>query len=114
MNEEKFWTILQQDIPTPNPIVYRLYYNDDGAPIIYSMEALPGNYIEVDQSTYVLAPFNIKVIDGKLVYIKPVITVNKLQPADLNGTACDPRDVCVIVDTDRLHTKWATVNNELN
>jgi hypothetical protein len=113
MNEEEFWSILQ-DIPASNPIVYRLYYNDDGAPIIYSMEALPGNYIEVDQSTYVLAPFNVKVIDGKLVYIKPVITVKKLQPTDLIGTACDPGDVCVIVDTDRLHTKWTTVNNELN
>jgi hypothetical protein len=112
MNEEEFWAILQ-DVPEPAPIFYRLYYNDTGSPIIYSMEHLPGNYIEVDQSTYVLAPFNVKVIDSKLVYIKPVITIKKLQPSR-NGTACDPRDVCVVVDTDHPHVKWTTVNNELN
>jgi hypothetical protein len=112
MNEEEFWAILQ-DIPAPTPMVYRLYYNDDGAPIIYSMEALPGNYIEVDQSTYVSTPFNVRVIDGKLIYIKPVITVKKLQPST-DGTACNPCDVCVVVDADQPHVKWNLVNNEIN
>jgi hypothetical protein len=113
MTEEDFWKILQA-IPEPKQVFYRLYYNDDGSPIIYSMEHLPGNYIEVDQSTYVLAPFNVRVINGKLVYIKPVITVKKLQPNNLNGTACDPRDICVIVDTTQPHVKWTIANNEIN
>jgi hypothetical protein len=113
MTEEEFWSILK-DVTEPKPIFYRLYHNDDGSPIIYSMEVLPGNYIEVDPSTYALAPFNVKVIDGKLTYIKPVITVKKLQPNDLTGTACDSRDVCVVVDTDQTHIKWTMVNNELN
>ena len=113
MTEEEFWAILK-DIPEPKPIFYRLYYNDDGSPIIYSMEVLPGNYIEVDPSTYALAPFNVKVINDKLTYIKPAITVKKLQPNDRNGTTCDPRDICVVVDTDQTHTKWTMVNNELN
>lgn len=112
MTKEEFWAILHAT-PEPNQVFYRLYYNKDGAPIIYSMEDLPGNYIEVDQSTYVLAPFNVKVIDGNLVYIKPVITVKKLQPS-IDGTACDPRDVCIVVDTDQPHVKWTTVSNELN
>jgi hypothetical protein len=112
MNEEEFWTILQA-IPEPKPIFYRLYYNNTGAPIIYSMEALLGNYIEVDQSTYVLAPFNVKVIDGKLVYIKSVVTVKKLQPSNV-GTACDPQDVCIVVNTDQPHVKWNSVNNEID
>ena len=113
LTEEEFWSILR-DIPEPKSIFYRLYYNDGGSPIIYSMEELPGNYIEVDQPTYVLAPFNVKVINGKLTYIKPAITVKKLQPNDLNGTTCDPRDVCVVVGTDQTHIKWTMVNNELN
>jgi hypothetical protein len=113
MTEEEFWAILHS-VPDPNPIFYRLYYHDNGSPIIYSMEHLPGNYIEVDQPTYVLAPFNVRVTDGKLVYIKPVITVKKLQPTDLNGTACDPRNVCVVVDTNSPHIKWTIVNNEIN
>ena len=105
MNEEEFWKILQS-MPNPTPLFYKLYYNDDGSPIIYSMEELPGNYIEVDQETYVLAPFNVRVVDDKLVYIKPVITIKKLQPTGPNGTACDPRDVCVVVDPTQPYTKW--------
>jgi hypothetical protein len=112
MNEEDFWSILQA-IPEPKQIFYRLYYNDAGSPIIYSMEDLPGNYIEVDQPTYVLAPFNVKIINSKLVYIKPVVTVKKLQPS-IDGTACNPQDVCIVVDTNQPHVKWNIVNNELN
>jgi hypothetical protein len=112
MTEEEFWAILH-NAPEPTPVSYRLYYKDDGSPVIYSMEDLPGNYIEVDQSTYVSTPFNVKVINGKLVYIKPVISIKKLQPSR-NGTACNPQDVCIVVDTNQPHTKWTIVNNELN
>ena len=113
MTENEFWQILQT-APEPKPIFYRLYYNDNGAPIIYSMEDLPGNYIDVDQETYVLASFNVRVLDGKLTYIKPMIAVKKLQPDKVNGTACDPRDVCVVVNLDQPHAKWNLVNNELD
>jgi hypothetical protein len=112
MTEKEFWQILHAPAKSM-PIFYRLYHDDSGSPIIYSMEELPGNYIEVDQGTYVLAPFNVKVIDGKLIYIKPVITVKKLQPS-INGTACNPQDVCIVVSQDQPHTKWNLVNNELN
>ena len=112
MTEEEFWAILHS-AAEPQPIFYRLYYDSDGFPIIYSMEHLSDNYIEVDQKTYVLAPFNVRVVNGKLTYIKPVVTVKKLQPGTV-GTACDPRDVCVVVDADQPHTKWTIVNNEIN
>ena len=115
MNEltaEEFWSTLHA-APEPSPVFYRLYYDDDGTPIIYSMEELPGNYIDVDQQTYVLTPFNVRVVNGKLTYIKPVVTVKKLQP-NINGTACDPRDVCVVVDADQPHIKWTIVNNEID
>jgi hypothetical protein len=112
MTEEEFWVILH-NAPDPNPIFYRLYYNDDGSPIIYSMEELPDNYIEVDQETYILTPVNVRVVDGKLIYIKPVITVKKLQPST-DGIACDPRDVCIVVAEDQPHINWTIVNNEIN
>ena len=112
MTEEEFWAILHA-APEPTPITYRLYYDDKGSPIIYSMEVLPDNYIDVDQQTYVLAPFNVRVVDGKLVHIKPVVTVKKLQPSD-SGTPCDPRDVCIVVTADQPHTKWTITNNEIN
>ena len=113
MTEEEFWSVLA-NMPVAEPVFYRLYYNDDGTPIIYSMESLPGNYIEVDQQTYVLAAFNVRVVDGKLVYIKPVITIKKLQPNVSAGVACNPQDICVVVDLDQPHTKWNIVHNELN
>ena len=112
MTEEEFWSILRA-MPAPSPVFYRLYYTDTGSPIIYSMEHLPGNYIEVDQPTYVLAPFNVRVINGNLVFIKPVVTVKKLQPS-IEGTACDPQDVCIVVNTGQPHVKWTIVNNEIN
>lgn len=112
MTEQEFWAILHA-APEPTPVTYRLYYDNSGAPIIYSMEELPDNYIEVDQPTYVLAPFNVRVVDGQLVHIKPVVTVKKLQPSD-QGTACNPGDVCIVVGTDQPHTKWNLVNNEIN
>jgi hypothetical protein len=113
MTEEEFWAALH-NLPGAAPIFYRLYYNDDGSPIIYSMEELPGNYIEVDQQTYVLSAFNVRVVDSKLVYIKPVITVKKLQPNLVTGITCAPQDVCVIVDSDQPHVKWNIVHNEFN
>ena len=112
MTEQEFWSILQATSEC-KPVFYRLYYNDDGTPIIYSMEELSGNYIEVDQQTYVLTPFNVRVVDGKLIHIKPVITVKKLQPSN-TGTTCDISDVCVVVSADQPHTKWTIVNNEIN
>jgi hypothetical protein len=112
MTEEEFWTILHS-APEPTPAFYRLYYSDTGVPIIYSMEEFPDNYIEVDQQTYVLAPFDVRVVDGKIIYIKPVVTVKKLQPSD-TGLACDPNDVCIIVKQDQPHIKWTIVNNEIN
>jgi hypothetical protein len=78
------------------------------------MEELSGNYIEVDQQTYVLAPFNVRVSDGKLVYIEPVVTVKKLQPNNTEGTACDPSDVCIVVNEDQPNQKWTIATNEIN
>ena len=113
MTPDEFWSILHA-MPKPVPVSYRLYYSDSGAPIIYTMEELSGNYIEVDQETYALAPFNICVIDNKIVYTKPVITVKKLHPTPNKGTACDPRDVCIVVGADQAHTKWSLKTNETN
>lgn len=112
MTEQELWDLLH-NTPEPAPVSYRLYHTADGSPIIYSMEELLDNYIEVDQQTYVLAPFNVRVVSGKLTRIKPVVTVKKLQPSTA-GTACDPYDVCIIVDPDQPHTKWTIVNNEIN
>jgi len=113
MTPEEFWSVLH-NMPLSPPVFYRLYYSDDGAPIMYSMEDGPGNYIDVDPQTYAIAPFNVRVVDNKLTYIRPKTAIKKLQPAIADGIACDLRDVCVVVDTGQPHTKWTMVNNEIN
>ena len=99
----------------PDPIspTYRLYYNDNGTPKCYSMEDLPGKYILVDRETYVLASWNVQVVDDVLHIIQPAVQVKKLCPGTATGTACHTLDVCVVVDSDQPHTTWNTMTNEI-
>jgi hypothetical protein len=111
---ENFWKVWNTfKWPESQPIVYKLYYNDDGSPQCYSMENLSGKYIEVDRETYVLTPWNVKVVDGRLTYIKPKITTQKLQPNEHAGTCCHELDICVVVGADQPHIKWNKVTNEI-
>ena len=82
-------------MPEPQPVFYRLYYNDAGQPVCYSMEDLPGNYIDIDAETFGLAPANVRVVDNKLKYIT-VRTSDKLVPSTA-GTLCHPQSVAVVV-----------------
>ena len=107
----KFWQNFQW--PDIQPVTYRLYHDDEGKPIIYTMEDLPGTYIEIDQATYINGSFGVRVIDGKLIILKPAIMAKKLQPSQDQGTPCDPRDISVVVDNDKTHQKWNTIINEI-
>jgi hypothetical protein len=108
MTEQEFWDILF-DVPPARPIFYRAYYNSEGWVECYSMEDLSGNYIEVDQPTYVTSPYA-RVINGKLTVIKPTSGTSKLVPSTI-GTSCDARDVCVISNTKET-VKWSLKRNE--
>jgi len=100
--------------PDPVAVSYRLYYNDNGTPKCYTMEDLPGKYIEIDRETYILHRWNVQVVDEKLIIIEPVQTVQKLQANTDTGTPCYPADVCVVVDSALPHTKWKLTTNETN
>jgi hypothetical protein len=110
MTPEEFWAILHAPVET-KPIFYRLYYDNNGFPICFSMEELPHNYIEIDATTYHQTPSNIRVVDKKRVIINPVSYVKKLTPS-ATGTPCDPRDICMVVTEDQPHTKWSLKTNE--
>jgi hypothetical protein len=110
MTEQEFLEIWLAR-PDPKPIFYRLYYQDDGTLLYYSMEDLPGKYIEIDFDTYQQYRSNVCVVDGKLIVIPTTVTIKKLQP-DEHGTPCDPRDVCIVVDSNKPHTKWSIKNRE--
>ena len=100
--------------PDSQPISYRLYYTEDGSPECYTMEHLPGKYIEVDRETYILHRWNVKVVDQKLVIIPPTIKVNKLVDNTESGTPCHLQDVCVVVDETVSHKKWNMITNEIS
>ena len=102
MTPEEFWSILHS-MPEPLPVFWRLYYNDQGQPVCYSMEDLPGNYIDIDAETFGLAPANVRVVDNKLKYIT-TRTSDKLVPST-SGTLCHPQNVAVIVEQNG--TPWS-------
>lgn len=111
MTSEEFWSILH-DVPETKPVFWRLYYDDSGNPICYSMEELPHNYIDIDAELFALQPHNVKIVDGKIKYIINVQT-QKLIPGD-TGTPCDPRDVCIVVRDTEPNTKWSKQIRESN
>ena len=115
MNEttENFWKALAEPVPEPAHIFFRLYYNDLGEPVSYSMEHLPGNYIEIDAETYQRSLSNVRVVDGKIipvVYKKPT---SKLTPGQ-SGTPCAPNNVSIVVTEQQPHIKWSLKSNESN
>ena len=112
LTADEFWKILH-DIPEPKPIFHRLYYNDDGSIVCYTMEDLPGKYIEIDQATYSRGLLNIRVVNEKIVEIVPPTMVKKLKPLG-TGTACDPQNICVIVSCSEPHQNWSIKTNEVN
>ena len=115
MNEttENFWLALTEPVPEPAPIFFRLYYNERGEPVSYSMEHLPGNYIEIDAETYQRSRSNVRVVDGKIVPVIHKRPTSKLKPSTA-GTACSVENVSVVVAEDQPHIKWSLKSNESN
>ena len=105
MTPEEFWSILHA-VPDEKPVFYRLYYNDLGVPLFYSMEDRPGTYIKIDQETYARAASNVRVRNGQLVEVVWQ-TAQKLTPAD-SGTLCHAQDVAVVVSSNGQYWKKKT------
>ena len=111
MTPEEFWSILH-NIPDPQPVFYRLYHDDQGHPLFYSMEDRPGTYIEIDQATFARNVSNVRVRNGRLVEVTWA-TTTKLVPGN-SGSPCHPDNVAVIVVEDQPHTKWSKKTYETN
>lgn len=102
MNEQEFWAAL---LPvTPSKPSYRLYYNQDGIPVKYSVDDEPGNYIEISSQEYLNASFKLVVRNGNIVYLKEP-AVPKLVISDY-GVATHLDDITVITDCEP-NNKWS-------
>lgn len=93
--------------PEIKPIFFRLYYDDDGYPLCYSMEDLPGNYIEITAEQYAESNHRVRVQNGQIVKQQQTRT-SKLAPSQ-TGTACCPEDVTIVTDTEP-NQKWKLKN----
>lgn len=105
MTPEEFFAVLHDLPPVVEPI-YRLYHDDQGAVLFYTMEDLPGSWVAVDSLTYAQARHDVRVVDCKVVEIPKKNHVSKLRPGT-QGTCCDPRDICIVVAPDYPHTRWS-------
>jgi len=111
MTEDEFLKIWLT-VPEPKPVFYRLYHDANGMPLFYSMEDLPGTYIEIDQPTFARNRSDVRVRDGQLVTVTWK-TTTKLVPSD-TGTPCHPQDVTIVVSETEAHTKWSKRTYEGN
>jgi hypothetical protein len=107
---DNFWAAFAAWEPEPpKPVFFRLYYDESGNPTFYSMEDLPGNYIEIDAAMFARAPGHVRVVDGKLTEL-PRRQITKLVPGanNIESVACDPRNVAVVVDATQMTcTNWS-------
>ena len=94
--------------PDTPPQIWRLYHDDQGLPLFYSQEDLPGKYIDVTPEQYVTKNFRVRVVNGQLQEYQRK-TVKKLIPGQY-GTSCHLGDVSLIVDPQHPHRRWKLEN----
>ena len=73
---------------------HRLYYDQDGTPICYSMQELEHDYIVVTPEQFATARYDVKVIDKKIVYPSRGTIRRKLVKSDM-GWLTDNEDICL-------------------
>jgi hypothetical protein len=109
MNEQEFldfWKTIEW--PVPKPIFYRLYHDDDGIPLFYSQDDLPGKYIDLTPAQFSSQDMSVRVVNEKLVR-RRTAWVSKLVPAE-SGTLCHSQDITVVV-ADQPGQYWKKEDN---
>jgi hypothetical protein len=103
---------LFQAAPEPQQPFFRLYHDNQGNPLFYSMADEPGTYIEITPEQYRANASKVRVRDGRLVEATWT-TTTKLIPGN-SGSPCHPDNVAVIVAEDQSHIRWSKQTYEPN
>ena len=109
ITEDQLWKMFQS-VPEPEPVVLKLYYTDQGEPIVYTCDTQPGNYIEVDPESFAMRSMRVKVVNGVLNHIPPAVYSSKLIPSN-SGTLCHSQDIAIIVNNTGTYWKRQTYEN---
>lgn len=108
ITDEEFNQIISQWSPPPPP-QYRVYYNDTGRIVCYTMEDLPGNYIVISAEDYALCRYDARVDEGKLVYTHLQSHTFKLRKVAENtpgSVKTTKYDINIIVEDDETSVDW--------
>jgi len=107
-----FWEAVAQLEKTPTVTVeleYRLYFDNQGSPLYYTMDKPDGQFISITLEQYQRSNYNVKVINGKIKELTNNIV--KLVPAT-SGTACHVNDISIVADDTSKKQHWKLKTNE--
>lgn len=98
---DSFWQAVNAHVwdQPEHRLEYRLYYDEQGLVINYSMEDLPGNFIVIDRTTFDQARHDVRIKDGKIVRLSHPASW-KLVPAVTSAHTCHRDDITVIVSNE--------------
>lgn len=106
-NEElQRYSLLLSKESTPE---YKVYYDDGGHIISYSVDQLDGNYIVISAEQYAEGRHDARVEDGKLIYTHTQEYTFKLHKTDKNCTgsySTTKYDVNILVNDDTTPCDW--------
>lgn len=99
---DSFWqAVAEHNWEQPQAkLEFRLYYDEHGNVVSYSMEDLPGNYIVIDRITFDQTRFDIKVKDGKIIKVSNPASWKLFLTDNETVHRCHPDNVCIIVPAD--------------
>jgi len=88
---------------------YRLYFDNNGNPLYYTMDKPSGQYISITLEQYRRSNYNVKVVNGIIKEMNTSIT--KLVPANI-GTPCHSHDISIVVDNSSKKQYWKLKTDE--
>ena len=94
------------DSHEPAELIYRLYHDEFGNPLFYSMEHCPDiKYVDITPEQFAVSNSHVKVIDGQIVersFLKP-----KLTPDQSQGYLCHSNNVALIQPESEFGRRWS-------